>query len=96
MAHGQPILPPDDPRAGYLPSPEPAARERAMRQVDGTLMDIEQLQARTERARRVAAECPGCDDIAEALAQTVERLKVARTELRRSALFNAGDEPKLF
>ncbi|HET8680259.1 MAG TPA: hypothetical protein VFM54_00050 [Micromonosporaceae bacterium] len=76
-------------------SPEQAARETSLKEVAGTLLDIEQAIDRARRARRVAATMVGCDDLARVLNTAAERLEAARKELFQGA-YLAGDQPRMF
>jgi hypothetical protein len=76
-------------------SPEQAAREAGLKEVAGTLLDIEQAIERAKRGRRAAATLVGCDDLVRVLGTAADRLEAARKELFQGAYFSA-DQPRMF
>ncbi len=83
-----------EPRSGADRSPEEAAREQALHEVEQTLLNIEQAIRRADRGRRAISPDGNERNLRLALDQAVEQLEAARKELFQSAYFG-GQQQRL-
>jgi hypothetical protein len=83
-----------DPRCDMERSPEQAARELALHEVEETLLNIEQAIRRADRGRRsISADGPG-RNLKLSLDTAVDQLEAARKDLFQSTYFG-GDQQRL-
>ncbi|PZS38723.1 MAG: hypothetical protein DLM62_12175 [Pseudonocardiales bacterium] len=83
-----------DPRSEMERSPEQVAREDALRQVEETLLNIEEAIRRADRARKSIPIGSNEQNLRLCLDTAVEKLEVVRKELFQGAYFG-GDQQRL-
>jgi hypothetical protein len=96
MATPDPVYRPVvDPRGDMERSPEQAARETALHEVEETLLNIEQAIRRADRGRKTIGSNLDTWNLKLSLDDAVTRLEAVRKELFQSAYFG-GDHQRLF
>jgi hypothetical protein len=73
-------------------SPEAAAHEQAMQEVEQTLLNIEAALRRADRGRKAISPTGGERNLRQALDRAVEQLEGARKELFREGYFGGQQE----
>lgn len=83
-----------DPRSDMERSPEQAARELALHEVEATLLNIEQAIRRADRGRKAIPPDGAGRNLKLSLDDAVRRLEAVRKDLFQSTYFG-GDQQRL-
>ena len=87
----QPVI---EPRSATERSPEEAAREQALHEVEQTLLNIEEAIRRADRGRQKISLDGNERNMRLALDRTIEQLEATRKELFQSGYFG-GQQQRL-